>query len=429
MKISVIGAGYVGLVASACFASFDINVTCIDNDPEKIKKLNNGIIPIHEPSLEELVANTVSAKQLSFAADYSSIHISDVIILAVGTPSNADGSANLDYLLEAVDTILTSITSSKIIIIKSTVPIGTAKRIMKIIAGHNLGFSVDVISNPEFLREGSAIFDFLNPDRIVIGASSSNARDIAQKLYATLSAQGVPILTTDNTTAEVIKYSANAYLAMRVAFINECSDIAESCGANITDVAMGMGLDHRVGKHYLQPGPGYGGSCFPKDTKALSHYAKINNVHLNIIDSVIHSNDIRKINLADRAVSLCIQHNCRSIAILGVTFKSNTDDMRDSSSIPIVAALKKAGIKVAIYDPSMPQEAIDIFNMPLALSLYEAVADADAAIILTEWDEFKEMDLSALSSSLQKKLLIDYRNLFAPAAVLEHGLQYHSLGR
>ena len=432
MKISVIGAGYVGLVAATCFASFGLKVTCIDTSVDKINKLSIGEIPIYEPSLKELLFSAIEKQNIHFTTNYESIESSDAVIIAVGTPSAYDGSADLSYVYNSLTLIMDIVDKLKkhiLVVTKSTVPIGTAKKLMQLVRERSLDSYISIVSNPEFLREGSAVLDFLKPDRIVLGASSKEALTVAKGMYESLISQGTKVVETDNATAELIKYAANSYLAMRIAFINECADLAEHCGANIDDAALGIGLDSRIGTHYFAPGPAYGGSCFPKDTKALQFYSHSNDLDIKIVDAVISSNNARREKLARRAVSLFAEYQCKTIAVLGVTFKANTDDMRDAASISIVGSLKAAGFIVKLYDPSFSKEAEDILNQHLEQNIEAALADADGAIILTEWDQFKALDLGHLSSSLAKKVLIDYRNLYNVNQAIEHGLEYYSLGR
>jgi UDPglucose 6-dehydrogenase len=429
MKIAVIGAGYVGLVAGACFASFNMEVTCIDNDESKIEKLRRNIIPIYEPGLEEIVTRASQRGNLKFSSQLSDINYADIIIIAVGTPSLPTGKADLSYLMRAIDDITKISTGEKTLIIKSTVPIGTANMIRAKLENMKINNRFHLISNPEFLREGSAVYDFLKPDRIIVGTNSNSARKVAQNLYQPLTTQDVPLFITDNTTAETIKYSANAYLAMRVAYINEMADLCEKVGASIDHVAQGMGMDHRIGRHYLHAGPGYGGSCFPKDTQALSHIAQNNNISLSIVDAVIAANDTRKLNLARRIVNSFKQHDCHKIAILGLTFKADTDDMRDSAALVIIPELLKSGFKLNCYDPAKPKTAETLLDINLHISLESCLKDADAALIITEWPEFKLIEPEKLAKLLHKKILYDLRNIYNPSDIEGTDLIYYSIGR
>jgi len=413
MKISVIGAGYVGLVAATCFATFGLKVTCIDTSTEKIEKLKLGEIPIYEPSLKELLLSALQKKDINFATSYDSIEHSDAVIIAVGTPSAEDGSADLSYVYNALGIIMDIVEKHNkhlVVVTKATVPIGTAKKMMELVNDRSLNDYISIVSNPEFLREGSAVSDFLKPDRIVLGASNGEGLSVANRIYAALIKKGVTVVETDNTTAELIKYAANSYLAMRIAFVNECADIAEHAGANIDDACLGIGLDSRIGTHYFAPGPAYGGSCFPKDTKALQYYSRGNGLDIKIVDAVIASNDARRDRLAARAVQLFIEHDCKRIAMLGVTFKANTDDMRDSASISVVASLRAAGFDIKMFDPSFSKEAEEIFGQKLEDDLENALHNIDGAIVLTEWSQFQNLNLSYISSKLAKNVLIDYRN-------------------
>ncbi|MDF3047190.1 MAG: UDP-glucose 6-dehydrogenase [Candidatus Midichloriaceae bacterium] len=429
MKIAVIGVGYVGLVAGACFASFNMDVICIDQDEQKIDNLKNNIIPIYEPGLEEIVIKASKRGNLKFSSNLDDINDAEVVIIAVGTPSLPTGEANLSYLMKAIRDVAGVATGYKALVIKSTVPIGTANSVRNELASMGVADRFDVISNPEFLREGVAVYDFLKPDRIVIGANSQKARKIAETLYQPLTSQDVPLVITDNPTAETIKYAANAYLAMRVAYINQIADLCEAAGATIDDVAKGMGLDKRIGKHYLHAGPGYGGSCFPKDTKAISHIAKEKNVDLSIVEAVIAANDARKQKLVERIINAFRKHGCEKIAILGITFKAETDDMRDSASLIIVPALLKAEFEVRCYDPANPKDAHELLGVALQSSMKDALEGVDAALIITEWPEFQLFGLDQLAAKLNKKVLFDLRNLFDVEDIKRADISYYSIGR
>lgn len=429
MKITVIGAGYVGLVAATCFANFNIHVTCVDKDNSKVEALKNAIVPIYEPGLEEMLKKCISSKHISFSNNLVNLDESEAIIIAVGTPSAKDGSADLTYLFQAVEEIIENTSKHKTIIIKSTVPVGTAHKIRQLLEERGVSDRFDVVSNPEFLREGSAVYDFLNPDRIVLGVGSKKAGNIAKKLYSSLTAKNVQLILTDNTTAETIKYASNSYLAMRIAFINEIADFAEKVGADVVDIAKGMGADHRIGSNYLNPGPGYGGSCFPKDTNALAFTANAIGVDLTIVNSVIKSNDDRKVRIANNAARLLHDKGCKSIAILGVTFKADTDDMRDSPALDLIPILKAEGFDIKVYDPSMSKHAESLLTIKLQETISDCMLDVDAAIIVTEWQEFRTLSTDVLAENLNKKLLIDLRNLFDPKEMSDSGIEYHSIGR
>lgn len=429
MKITVIGAGYVGLVAATCFASFNIKVTCVDKDPKKINALENAIVPIYEPGLEEMLKKSIKSKHISFSSSLAHLDESEAIIIAVGTPSASDGSADLSYLFAAVEEIVENTSTHKTLIIKSTVPIGTAAKIQERLENLKVSARFDIISNPEFLREGSAVHDFLKPDRIVIGVNSDKASKFAHRLYSALTSKDVPLIVTDNTTAETIKYASNSYLAMRIAFINQMADLAEKVGADIVDIAKGMGADHRIGTQYLKPGPGYGGSCFPKDTNALAFTADQVGADLSIVKSVIASNDQRKINMASRVANTLQSKGCKTIAILGVTFKADTDDMRDSPALEIVPILKAQGFEVKVYDPSHSKTARELLNVELQASMDECLKGSDAAVVITEWQEFKTCSPVDFAENLNCGLLIDLRNLYSPKEMAAVGVEYHSIGR
>ncbi len=424
-KLGVIGAGYVGLVSAACFADLGFKVCVVDYDTQKIDALKNAIIPIHEPQLAELVKKSINNNHLTFSESYNDIEDCCAVIMTVGTPSNDDGSANLDYLYSATRELMNVAKDGCVIILKSTVPIGTAKNIMKLVPDTK---HFHIVNNPEFLREGNAIYDFQNPDRIVIGMSSDEPKAIISYLYSHFIKQDVPILFTDNTTAETIKYASNSYLAMRIAFINEITTLCETSGANISDTAEGMGMDARIGKHYLHPGPGFGGSCFPKDTKALSYFATSNELDLPIIQNIMHSNLNRIEDLIEKLHSTFSSNQCKNIAVLGLTFKANTDDMRDSPAIPIVKALLKNGYSLKFYDPSHTTQIKEYLDITLQNSIDEALDGADAAVILTEWSEFQLISPQKFEHSLNKKVIYDMRNILNSEVILKQGLKYFALG-
>ncbi len=430
MKIAVIGTGYVGLVAGTCFAAFGHIVTCIDKDKSKISALKKGIIPIHEPDLSDLVIKCIEQDKLCFSSDSSKINDSEVIVIAVGTPATKSGSANLKYLNEVVENIANTATSDKFVVIKSTVPVGTSKQIKSLFKKLRPELNFEVISNPEFLREGSAVNDFMKPDRVVVGCSKG-AKKTAEELYKPLTTKGIPLIFVTNTTAELIKYSANCYLAMRIAFINEMADLAEKAGADIEEIAKGMGYDKRIGLHYLKAGPGYGGSCFPKDTLALAKYAKDQNSNSRIIEAVIKSNKIRKEKMAAKVIDAAKKVKGKSIAILGLAFKADTDDMRDSASIVVINKLLKAGFKVKAYDPSKPyKEAKKLFKgAEFVDSMNDVLKEADLVCIVTEWAEFKELDFTKAKKLMKNHVMVDLRNIFAAESVAKQGFKYISVGR
>lgn len=432
MKIAVLGTGYVGLVSGVCFASLGVDVSCYDKNSNIINSLKNGQIHIHENGLQELLYKVQSLGKIAFYDTVVNFDEYDAIVIAVGTPASQDGSADLSHLMAAVEEIALNSKRSKFIIIKSTVPIGTAKIVNQRLGELNSNVIFSVISNPEFLREGSAVKDFLEPDRIVVGTSSKDAESFARRLYSAYLQKDVPIFFTDNSSAELIKYAANCFLATRIAFINEMADIAEKVGANIDDVAEGMGLDSRIGRHYLHAGPGFGGSCFPKDTQALLYSSQKLNVKSKIVEAVIESNEQRKIKLVDKVLaSLNQDAKGKKIAVLGVTFKANTDDMRDAASLVLLPSLKELGASVSIYDPSNSKQAHASFEgfAHFAASVESCLADADVVVILTEWPEFRILDLNALGKLMKSRVMVDYRNLFVPSEMADMGFKYYSVGR
>ena len=437
MKISIIGTGYVGLVSGTCFAEFGINVTCVDSDKEKIKNLRKGTIPIFEPGLQNLVIKNIDEKRLRFSTNLSEgIKDSEAIFIAVGTPARrGDGHADLSYVFRVAEEIASSLENYAVIINKSTVPIGTGKKVFEIIKRKNKRLEFDVVSNPEFLREGSAINDFMRPDRVVIGCESSKAKKIMSEIYRPLYLLETPIIFTKRETAELIKYAANSFLATKITFINEIADLCEKVGANVNDVATGMGLDGRIGKKFLHPGPGYGGSCFPKDTLALVKTAQDYKSNLGLVEHVVKSNDKRKKNVYKKVKKVFLnQLKNKNITILGLTFKPNTDDMRDSPSLDLIPSLVKEGAKLKLFDPEGMNEAKEVFksfNKSISWyeNSYEAMKNADALVILTEWNQFRALDFDKVKSLLKKPILIDLRNIYNPNEMLKIGFDYYSIGR
>ena len=438
MKITIIGTGYVGLVSGTCFAEFGVSVTCLDKDIKKIKNLQKGIIPIFEPGLDELVKKNIHEKRLYFETDFNkSIKDADIIFIAVGTPSRKDdGHADLSYVFEVAKKIAKNLKKYAVIVNKSTVPVGTGKKVFEIIKDVNPNLNFDVASNPEFLREGSAINDFMRPDRVVIGCDGDKAKNLLRELYRPLYLLETPILFTSKETAELIKYAANSFLATKITFINEISDLCESVGANINDVSTGIGLDGRIGKKFLHPGPGYGGSCFPKDTLALVKTAQDKKSPVGLIEKVVTSNNQRKKNMHKRilkAVSY-LKKKRKTITILGLTFKPNTDDMRDSPSLDIVPSLLKKQCILRVYDPEGMDEARKYFgknskNISWCKDAYEACLKSDALVILTEWNQFRALDLNKLKKILNHPIIIDLRNIYNPKELKELGFSYYSIGR
>ncbi len=431
MRVVMIGTGYVGLVSGACFADFGHHVTCIDKDASKIERLEQGIMPIYEPGLDVLVESNVKAGRLNFDTDAANvIKDAEVVFIAVGTPTRrGDGHADLSYVYAAAEEIAHLIDGYTVIVNKSTVPVGTGDEVEAIIAKTNPAAEFDVASNPEFLREGAAIEDFKRPDRIVVGAESERAFDTMRELYRPLYLNASPLLTTERRTAELIKYAANAFLAVKISFINEISDLCDAVGANVQEVAKGIGLDNRIGSKFLHAGPGYGGSCFPKDTLALSKTAHDYNSPITIVDTVIDVNDRRKAAMVDRIVSACGGSvEGKTIAILGLTFKPNTDDMREAPSIVIIPGLQLKGATIRAFDPEGMKEAKSLLeNVTYCEDEYECMQGADAAVILTEWNQFRALDLKRIADTLNSPTLIDLRNIYTLDEVSD--LDYHSIGR
>ena len=436
MKITIVGTGYVGLVSGTCFAEFGVNVTCVDKDKNKIDNLKKGIIPIFEPGLDELVKKNISSKRLFFETNLKkSINGSDAIFIAVGTPSRkTDGHADLSYVYAVAEEIAECLGHYSVIVNKSTVPIGTGKKVHEIIKNKKPKLDFDVASNPEFLREGSAINDFMRPDRVVIGCESKKAKAILKELYRPLYLLETPIIFTRRETAELIKYAANSFLATKITFINEISDLCEKVGANVSDVSIGIGLDGRIGKKFLHPGPGYGGSCFPKDTLALVKTAQDNNSPLNLVEHVVKSNKNRKKNMYKRILNALGDYEKKKISILGLTFKPNTDDMRDSPSLDLIPELIKNNCFLKLFDPEGMKEAKTIFKkfhkkIEWCNDSYDACNKADALVILTEWNQFRALDLKKLKKLLNQPIIIDLRNIYNPEEIKNMGFKYYSLGR
>ena len=433
MKVVMIGTGYVGLVSGACFADFGHHVTCIDRDRAKIERLHQGIMPIYEPGLDRLVEANVRAGRLSFATEPSAVRDADVVFLAVGTPSRrGDGHADLTYVYEAAREVAGLVTGHTVIVTKSTVPVGTGDEVERI--AHEAvrhGATFDVVSNPEFLREGAAIADFKRPDRVVVGAETERAAQVMRELYRPLFLNETPMVVTGRRTSELIKYAANAFLAVKIGFINEIADLCEVVGADVQQVARGIGLDGRIGAKFLNAGPGYGGSCFPKDTLALVRTAEQAGSPVTIVDAVVAANDARKKAMAPRVIEAAGGSvEGLTIAVLGLAFKPNTDDMREAPSLEIVPALQAAGATLRLYDPESMEEARKSFDgATWCGDAYDCIEGADLAVILTEWDEFRALDLSRLAETLKRRTLVDLRNIYRPEEVARAGLAYHSVGR
>jgi UDPglucose 6-dehydrogenase len=433
MRVTMIGTGYVGLVSGTCFAEFGVNVTCVDKDSSKIERLLKGEIPIYEPGLDELVAKNAAAGRLSFTTDLkSAVANADAVFIAVGTPTRrGDGHADLSYVYAAAKEIAENLSGYTVIVDKSTVPVGTGTEVERIIRETNPGADFDVCSNPEFLREGSAIEDFMRPDRVVVGTESKRAEEVMKRLYQPLQQLETPILFTKREDAELIKYAANAFLALKITFINEMADVCEKLGGNVQDVAKGIGLDTRIGKKFLQAGPGYGGSCFPKDTLALVKTAQDIGSPVRLIETTVEINDTRKKQMAQRAIqALGGSVDGKKIAVLGVAFKPDTDDMRDSPAIDIVSELQKAGANVHAYDPVAMHEAQKIMqNVTWGEDAYSICDNADAVMLITEWNEFRALDLGRLRDTMATPVMIDLRNVYDPQTVVNSGFIYSSIGR
>ncbi len=433
MRITMIGSGYVGLVSGVCFADFGHDVICVDKDTSKIEALRRGEIPIFEPGLEQLVADNVRAGRLSFTTEVeASVAASDVVFIAVGTPSRrGDGHADLSYVYAAAREIAEHVKDFTVIVTKSTVPVGTGDEVERIVRETNPDADVAVVSNPEFLREGAAIEDFKRPDRIVIGLNDERARGVMTEVYRPLYLNQAPLLFTSRRTSELIKYAANAFLAMKITFINEMADLCEKVGANVQEVSRGIGLDGRIGSKFLHAGPGYGGSCFPKDTLALAKTAQDYDSPVRLIETTVSINDNRK-RAMGRKVIAAMGGDIRgkAIAVLGLTFKPNTDDMRDSPAISIIQTLQDAGATVTGYDPEgMENARLVIDNIAYAEDAYGAARDADALVIVTEWNQFRALDFARLKSLMKAPVLVDLRNIYRHDEVTKHGFAYTSVGR
>jgi UDPglucose 6-dehydrogenase len=433
MHVAMIGAGYVGLVSGACFSEFGVNVTCVDTDADKIELLKRGEMPIYEPGLDALVLGNVQAKRLSFTTDLkAAVTDTDAVFIAVGTPSRrGDGHADLSYVYAAAREIAEALNGYTVVVTKSTVPVGTGDEVERIIREARPDADFDVVSNPEFLREGSAINDFMRPDRVIIGTESERAQEVMRRLYRVLYLFETPIVFTSRTTSELIKYAANTFLATKITFINEIADLCEKVGADVHGVARGIGLDGRIGGKFLHPGPGYGGSCFPKDTLALAKTARAAGNPLRIVETVIDINDERKKGMAEKVVTACGGSvKGKTIAVLGLTFKPNTDDMRDAPSLEIVPALQKAGATVRVFDPAGMTQAKALLNgVVWCEDAYETLIEADALAILTEWNEFRALDLERIKSLMKSPVMVDLRNIYDPSAMAEAGFSYTSVGR
>ena len=433
MRVTIVGTGYVGLVSGACFAHFGHDVVCVDKDANKIERLLRGEIPIFEPGLDALVAENVESGRLSFTTDLkSATPRAEAVFIAVGTPSRrGDGFADLSYVYAAAEEIAAALEGYTVVVTKSTVPVGTGAEVEARIRKARPDAEFSVVSNPEFLREGAAIEDFKRPDRIVVGAEDERAREVMRELYRPLFINETPILFTNRATSELIKYAANAFLAVKITFINEMADLCEQVGANVQEVAKGIGLDGRIGSKFLHAGPGYGGSCFPKDTLALVRTAQQAGAPTRIVEAVVDINDTRKKSMAGRVIAACGGSvRDKTIAVLGLTFKPNTDDMRDSPSLDLIPMLQAAGARVRAFDPAgMEEAARHLAEVLYCDGPYHAMDGADAAVLLTEWDEFRALDFRRARDLLNSPIFIDLRNVYRPATMKELGFSYHSIGR
>ncbi|WNJ98317.1 UDP-glucose/GDP-mannose dehydrogenase family protein [Thalassospiraceae bacterium LMO-JJ14] len=433
MRVAMIGTGYVGLVSGACFSEFGHDVVCVDKDEAKIAGLHEGRMPIYEPGLEGLVEGNVKAGRLTFTKDLEgALKGADAVFIAVGTPSRrGDGHADLSYVYAAAEEIARGMDGYTVIVTKSTVPVGTGREVERIIRETCPDADFDVVSNPEFLREGSAIEDFMRPDRVVIGTNSDRAKEVMRDLYRPLYLIETPIVFTSRQSSELIKYAANTFLATKITFINEIADLCEQVDANVHDVARGIGLDGRIGRKFLHAGPGYGGSCFPKDTRALVSTARDAGSPLKIVETVVALNEERKQQMAKRIIAAAGGDiNGKKVAVLGLTFKPNTDDMRESPSLDIVPALQKAGATITAYDPEGMDEAKQMLNdVTWCDGAYETMAGADVLAIITEWNEFRALDLERVKSLMNAAVIVDLRNVYDPDVMAEKGFSYHSIGR
>ena len=434
MQIAMIGTGYVGLVSGACFSEFGFNVTCVDKNENKISQLKSNKMPIYEPGLDVLVKKNQDAGRLSFTTDLKhTVADADVVFIAVGTPTRrGDGHADLRYVFDAAEEIAEYISGYTVIVTKSTVPVGTGKKIFEIIQQKRSDLNFDVVSNPEFLREGSAINDFMRPDRVVVGVMGEKAKNVLEKVYSPLNLIETPIQFTDLETAELIKYAANAFLAVKISYINQIADLCEKVGADVHDVAKGMGLDKRIGAKFLHPGPGFGGSCFPKDTIALVRTAEQVGGKISIVEEVVSYNQERKLSMAQRIISrLKTGIKNKKVSILGLAFKPETDDMRDSPALEIISELYSKGANIIAYDPAAMIEAKSFFQdkVVFAEDSENCIRGADVCVIITEWNEFRAISASKFSDLMNGNVVVDLRNIYSPDEMRGAGLNYSSIGR
>ncbi len=433
MHIAVVGSGYVGLVTGACLADFGMYVTCVDNDANKIERLRQGQVPIYEPGLEALIAKNAQAGRLKFTTQLKeAVETALAVFIAVGTPPREDGSADLSYVVEVAEAVAQYMNGYKVVVTKSTVPIGTGQLIEEIIRKRNGNYPFSVVSNPEFLREGSAIEDFMRPDRVVIGAKDPQAIAIMKDIYAPLYLIETPFVITNVESSELIKYASNAFLATKITFINEVATLCERIGADVHHVARGMGLDRRIGGKFLHAGPGYGGSCFPKDTKALTEIAHRAGMNFEIVETVVRVNEAIKQRMIEKIFGACGGSVAGlAVAVLGLSFKPETDDMRESAAIPIVAALVAGGARVRAFDPAAMANARELLaaEVEYCEDAYDAARGADCIVLLTEWNQFRSLDLRRIKEIVRRPLLVDLRNVYEPEKMREAGFEYVCVGR
>jgi UDPglucose 6-dehydrogenase len=436
-KIAVIGTGYVGLVTGTCLADFGMDTVCVDINEQKINNLKKGEVPIYEPGLTEMVIRNVQYKRLQFTTDMAeAVNNAEVIFIAVGTPPQEDGSADMKYVMTVAEQIATHMNGYKLVINKSTVPVGTGQRVKTAIAqklkelGKDIDF--DVVSNPEFLREGTAIYDFTHPDKVVIGAETEKAKEIMKNVYRVLYLNETPFIYTNIESAEMIKYANNAFLALKISFINEVANLCEKVGASVQQVANAIGKDGRIGSKFLHPGPGYGGSCFPKDTHALAHIGREYDSPMQLVEATIRVNDNQKLKMVQKIEEAIVELEGKKLAVLGLTFKPKTDDMRDAPSLTIIRELAKKGVALNVYDPIGMHEAkaqlADVDSIRYCMDEYEAIEDCDGVIIVTEWHQFRNLDLERLKSSLKAPFFFDFRNIYDKQRMNQLGFNYFGVG-
>ena len=439
-SISIIGTGYVGLVTGTCLSEFGLNVICMDTDASKIQDLERGAVPIYEPGLPALITKNIAAGRLRFTTDMAAaVNGSQVIFLAVPTPPGEDGSADLQHVLAAADAIALHMSDYKVIVNKSTVPIGTGRKVKEIVRARldrrGLALDFDVVSNPEFLREGSAIRDFMHPDRVVIGSDNARSREIVRDIYNVLYLIETPFIFTSIETAELVKYASNAFLATKIAFVNEVAGLCDAVQADVRDIAKAMGMDNRIGKYFLHPGPGFGGSCLPKDTKALVKIGQEHGVRMSIVDSVVKANESQRRLMVRKVEAALGDLRDKVIAVLGLAFKQGTDDVRESSSIPIILEIIAKGGRVRVFDPQAMENAkrLSFAHVPdkivYGVDEYDAARGADALVILTEWNQFRHLDLGRIAAAMEGRAFFDFRNIYEPEDVVKLGFRYESVGR